>query len=39
MALAITLLGYTFSGREAAIVGLVVVVVIVAIWWFLTRRR
>jgi hypothetical protein len=33
MLLAITVLGFTFSGREALIAGVIVVVVIVAAWW------
>lgn len=36
--LAVTLLGFTFSGREAAIAA-VAVVVVVAAAWFVTRRR
>ena len=39
MPLAMTLLGFTFSGREALIVGVVVVVVILALWWVWQRRR
>ena len=39
MPVAMTLLGFTFSGREALIVGLVVVVVIPALWWVWRRRR
>ncbi len=37
--LAITLLGFTFSGREALIVAVVVVIVVVAGWFLLMRRR
>jgi hypothetical protein len=39
MLLAITVLGFTFSGREALIAGVIVVVVIVAAWWVRQRRR
>jgi hypothetical protein len=39
MLLAMTLLGFTFSGREALIAGVVVVVVIVVAWWVRQRRR
>jgi hypothetical protein len=36
--LAITLLGFTFSGTLALIVGIVVVVVVVGAWLLLARR-
>ena len=39
MLLAMTLLGFTFSGREALIGGAVVLVVVVIIWWLLLRGR
>jgi uncharacterized membrane-anchored protein len=38
MLLAMTLLGFTFSGREVLIAGVVVVVILVA-WWVWQRRR
>ena len=37
--LAITVLGFTFSGTVAAIILAVVVVVIVGAWYLMTRRR
>ena len=36
--LAITLLGFTFSGTLALVVGIVVVVVVVGAWLLLSRR-
>ncbi len=39
MLLAVTLLGFRFSGREAAIVGVVIVAVLLAAWWAWQRRR
>ncbi len=38
MLLAMTLFGFTFSGREALIVGVVIVVLLLA-WWIWSRRR
>jgi subtilase family serine protease len=37
--LALVLFGTTISGRELAIVGVVVLVIIGALIWFVTRRR
>ena len=37
--LALVLFGTTISGRELAIVGVVVLVVFGAVIWFVTRRR
>lgn len=37
--LAIVIFGNTYSGRELAIIGVVVVVAIVAVAWFVRRRR
>jgi hypothetical protein len=37
--LALVLFGTTISGRELAIVGVVVLVVIGAVAWFVIRRR
>jgi len=37
--LAITLLGFKFSGTEALIVAVVVVVLVAAGWYLLARRR
>ena len=39
MPLAVTLLGFTFSGREALIAVLVVAVVVFLVWWVWQRRR
>jgi hypothetical protein len=39
MPLAVTILGFTFSGREALIGAVIVVVVIAAVWWVSRRRR
>jgi hypothetical protein len=39
MLLAMTLLGFKFSGREAAIVGVVIVVILLIAWWVWQRRR
>jgi hypothetical protein len=36
--LAITLFGLTFSGRELAVIAIIVVIVVVGAW-FLMRRR
>jgi hypothetical protein len=38
MLLAMTLFGFTFSGREALVVGVVIVVLVLA-WWIWSRRR
>ena len=38
LALAIDILGFKFSGTQAAIVGVVVVVVVVGGWLLLSRR-
>jgi hypothetical protein len=37
--LAVTIIGVTFSGREAAIAVAVIVVIVVGAWYFLRRRR
>jgi hypothetical protein len=37
--LAITILGFTFSGRELAIVAVVVILVVGVIGWFANSRR
>jgi hypothetical protein len=39
MLLAMTLLGFKFSGREAAIVGVVIVAILLVAWWVWQRRR
>ncbi len=39
MFLALTLFGYTFSGREAAVIAVVIVVVVVVVAWAWLRRR
>ena len=36
---AMTVLGFTFSGREAALIALVVVVLVAIAWWLTRRRR
>lgn len=38
MSLALTLFGMTFSGREAAVVGVVIVVVVAVLAWAYFRR-
>lgn len=37
MTLAITLLGFSFSGREALIVPLIIIALVIAVWWWVTR--
>lgn len=37
--LAVTLLGFTFSGTQAAIVAVVAVVLLAAAWYLLVRPR
>lgn len=37
--LAVTIIGITFSGREAAIAVAVIVVIVAAAWYFLRQRR
>lgn len=36
--LAMTLFGFTFSGREAAIIGVIVVAIVLIGWWIMRRR-
>ena len=37
--LAMTILGFTFSGREALIIALAIVALVAIVWWLTRRRR
>ncbi len=38
MLYAVTVLGVTFSGREALVIGVVVIAILLIAWWVLRRR-